>query len=230
MGVSYSDATDLLMVADTYNHKIKMVSQNELASTLAGEGKMVGCRGDQTPAFFNEPGGLCFFGSLLFVADTNNHAIKIVDLIRNTVTAMKVVPIEEEVVDALSGSGMKVFPVKAFRHSVVVHVRLTLPPDYYLNENGRHCWKYLNSSECIWIASPMGNFSTLQWTILFLKVQGAGAESNHQPDPILQLQVYLCNRVTRACHINTPLIKFHVQGVTEFPDENQITVQLTSDR
>lgn len=58
-------------------------------STLAGTGEAGNTLG---PAFtlssFNEPGGICAGGSgrLLYVADTNNHQIKVLDLASNTVS------------------------------------------------------------------------------------------------------------------------------------------------
>lgn len=47
------------------------------------------CTGDAEPAF-NEPGGLCVGdgGRLLYVADTNNHQIKVVDLEARTVSVV----------------------------------------------------------------------------------------------------------------------------------------------
>ncbi len=67
-----------LYVADTYNHKIKTVDPaSGETRTLAGTGQAG--RGDD-PAEFNEPAGLSAAGGKLFVADTNNHLIRVIDL------------------------------------------------------------------------------------------------------------------------------------------------------
>ena len=67
-----------LYVADTYNNKIKVVDPKTGATkTLAGTSKPG--RRDE-PAEFNEPGGLSAAADKLYVADTNNHAIRTIDL------------------------------------------------------------------------------------------------------------------------------------------------------
>lgn len=69
-----------LVVADTYNHKIKIVDPAARSSrTILGNGKP-GTRTEASgPAFF-EPGGLSVAGDELFVADTNNHRIVRINL------------------------------------------------------------------------------------------------------------------------------------------------------
>ena len=57
-------------------------------TTLAGSGKCGLADGSFEHAQFSEPGGLCLdpMGKTLFVADTNNHAIRVLDLDQKTVT------------------------------------------------------------------------------------------------------------------------------------------------
>jgi thiol-disulfide isomerase/thioredoxin/sugar lactone lactonase YvrE len=70
-----------LYVADTYNNKIKVVDvAQRTCRTLAGTGKPGRDDGDGAKATFNEPGGLTAAGDKLFVADTNNHLIRVVEL------------------------------------------------------------------------------------------------------------------------------------------------------
>jgi hypothetical protein len=68
----------LLYVADTYNNKIKKLDiRNKTAITIAGDGHP----GNQDlPARFDEPEGLSYAGGKLYVADTNNHALRVIDL------------------------------------------------------------------------------------------------------------------------------------------------------
>ena len=70
---------DRLVVADSYNHKIKIVDpKTREAKTFLGDGQ----RGadDGPKARFNEPAGLAIVGGQLFIADTNNHKIRVADL------------------------------------------------------------------------------------------------------------------------------------------------------
>ena len=70
-----------LVVADTYNHKIKQVDPlNRSSRTLLGTGKP-GASIDNGGIAFFEPGGLTVVGDEVFVADTNNHRIVQVHLV-----------------------------------------------------------------------------------------------------------------------------------------------------
>lgn len=73
-----------LYIADTYNSKIKLIDPvKRTCTTFAGE------RGGWLSApTFNEPGGLSFAGDKLFVADTNGHRIRVVDIKTGEVTTL----------------------------------------------------------------------------------------------------------------------------------------------
>ncbi len=69
-----------LLVADSYNHKIKLVDPRaRSARTLYGTGRPGTEAPGGAPAFY-EPGGLSAAGNRLFVADTNNHRVVEIDL------------------------------------------------------------------------------------------------------------------------------------------------------
>jgi sugar lactone lactonase YvrE len=71
-----------LYLADTYNNKIKVINVVEkTCQTIAGsgtEGSQDAGEGGQ--ATFNEPGGISAGREKLYVADTNNHTIRMVEL------------------------------------------------------------------------------------------------------------------------------------------------------
>ena len=70
---------DKVLIADTYNHKIKELDPKaRTVKTFLGTGKPG--QMDGTTAAFYEPGGLSVANSKLYIADTNNHAIRVVDL------------------------------------------------------------------------------------------------------------------------------------------------------
>ena len=77
LGVVYNDGW--LYVADTYNNKIKRVSPKERTSeTFIGTGQNGMRDGDK--ATLDEPGGVSVAFGKLYVADTNNHLIRVADL------------------------------------------------------------------------------------------------------------------------------------------------------
>lgn len=76
LGVAYLDGK--IYVADTYNNKVRTVAaETGDTGTLVGTGEP---GKSDSPAQFDEPGGLSVAAGKLYVADTNNHAIRIIDL------------------------------------------------------------------------------------------------------------------------------------------------------
>ena len=70
---------DKVLIADTYNHKIKELDpQKQKVTTRFGTGKPG--QSDGISASFYEPGGLSVANNKLYVADTNNHAVRMIDL------------------------------------------------------------------------------------------------------------------------------------------------------
>jgi DNA-binding beta-propeller fold protein YncE len=68
-----------LLIADTYNHKIKELDPKQRrVTTFVGTGKP-GQKDGTAPSFY-EPAGLSVANGKLYIADTNNHAIRVVDL------------------------------------------------------------------------------------------------------------------------------------------------------
>ena len=82
-------SNDTLYVADTYNHKIKAInSRTGEVLTVAGTGRP---GSGNEPAEFHEPAGLAFARGKLYVADTNNHAIRVIEFAApNRVSTLKI--------------------------------------------------------------------------------------------------------------------------------------------
>ena len=68
-------------MADTYNNKVKVIDLADRACrTLAGTGEPGLNDGLPAEATFDEPAGLAVAAGKLYVADTNNHRIRVIDL------------------------------------------------------------------------------------------------------------------------------------------------------
>ena len=81
---------DKLLIADTYNHKIKATrSETTKPSALCSEQESPDRRMEHQPSFY-EPGGLTVANDKLYVADTNNHAIRVVDLKTKQTTTLRI--------------------------------------------------------------------------------------------------------------------------------------------
>jgi DNA-binding beta-propeller fold protein YncE len=80
-GVAYHAGSGRLLVADTYNSKIKWLDPATRAvTTWLGDENRAHTDGPAAEARFNEPEGLSVAGEWLYIADTNNHTIRVVDL------------------------------------------------------------------------------------------------------------------------------------------------------
>jgi DNA-binding beta-propeller fold protein YncE len=83
------DGQPILYLADTFNNKIKRVDpMRREAVTVAGTGEQGSLDGDALDAEFREPSGLALFGRTLFIADTHNHAVRVLDLDRQHVRTL----------------------------------------------------------------------------------------------------------------------------------------------
>jgi len=88
LGVALTDGK--VLIADTYNHKLKILdASNKTVKTFLGTGKSG--QTDGANATFYEPGGISVADGKLFVADTNNHAIRVVNLKTKETSTLKIV-------------------------------------------------------------------------------------------------------------------------------------------
>jgi DNA-binding beta-propeller fold protein YncE len=89
LGVAYAGGT--VYVADTYNHKIKALDpRTGRLQTFAGTGTPGDRDGPGDQAQFYEPGGLSVGGGQLYVADTNNQRIRVLDLTSRLVSTLSI--------------------------------------------------------------------------------------------------------------------------------------------
>jgi thiol-disulfide isomerase/thioredoxin len=139
LGVGYRQGK--IYVADTYNNKLKVVdAKTGDVTTLAGS-KRPG--NTDSPPLFDEPGGLTVAGDLLYIADTNNHAIRIFDLKTNRLETLKIANLKppkpelrpEELKLPQDGKKVKVAPqsIRAGLNSVKIKVEFMLPEGLKLN-------------------------------------------------------------------------------------------------
>ena len=79
-----------LLIADTYNNKIKTISPiDRTAKSLLGTGQAGHVDDPGGQARFHEPGGLSAAAGRIYIADTNNHAIRVADLETREVTTLE---------------------------------------------------------------------------------------------------------------------------------------------
>jgi thiol-disulfide isomerase/thioredoxin len=85
LGITNHDGK--LYVADTYNNKIKVFDlKDKTLTTFVGRS---GDFGPLVPPMFSEPGGISYANGKLYVADTNAHRIRVVDIATKAVTTLQ---------------------------------------------------------------------------------------------------------------------------------------------
>jgi thiol-disulfide isomerase/thioredoxin len=136
LGVALT-AEGKLLVADTYNHKVKLVDPAaRTAKTVAGTGKPGTGVAGQAAAFFEPASVAAASATEAFVADTNNH--RIVRLNPQTGAWQEVVieglmaPAAEEVIEKEArDAGRKALPAGK---AIAITLKLALPAGHHLTE------------------------------------------------------------------------------------------------
>jgi len=135
LGVAWTG--DTLIIADTYNSKLKVIDVDTKSSMtlLGGQPGFA----DGADALFYEPGGLDYAGDTLYVADTNNHVIRLVDLETNEVSTLILKGIERFTPppdqDDYRGTIVELGAVEVAAGPGEVTIDITLPAGHKVNED-----------------------------------------------------------------------------------------------
>ncbi|XP_074446339.1 NHL repeat-containing protein 2 [Larus michahellis] len=221
LGVTWDKKRKLLYVADSYNHKIKVVDPKmKNCATLAGTGEASNVIGSSfTQSTFNEPGGLCVEGNgrLMYVADTNNHQIKVLDLETKILSMLPIlIPEACDVPDNLPLQKDKIKNLPKLPKSapniqlpsltvapgqtIQFLLKLTLPPDAKLNEEAPNSW-FITAEDNTWLlqgqclSGEIKDVSSQTIIPFQLPVSCLSAEA------ILAIQacLYYCSKGSSAC-------------------------------
>jgi DNA-binding beta-propeller fold protein YncE len=195
-----------VLIADTYNHKIKLLdAENRTVKTFLGTGKS-GQADGKTPSFY-EPAGLSIAGGKLYVADTNNHAIRVVDLATREVSTLKIegltppaaaVGEAEEYSPNLKENKTEIREVGQGAQNAIA-VQIKLPEGFHLNTNAPNRYE-ISTGDTGFVKTQKGaqKFSQLPLKIPFETVQTGSANLR------VKVTVYYCREDnTGACLIKT---------------------------
>lgn len=139
-----------LYIADTYNHRIKVL--HLATSTLrpvAGDGVPGLVDGTGTESRLAEPSGLSAAGRRLYVADTNNHQIRVIDLDTGALTTLALSNLDlATVTEAFrSGDEVRLAQVAIAPGRLRLTVDFDVPDGYKFNDLGtfRFAWSFDDS-------------------------------------------------------------------------------------
>jgi len=158
-----------LYVADTYNSRIRVVDpETGAVSTLGGSD--AGWRDGAQPKFY-EPGGIDAWDGRLYVADTNNHAIRVIDAGSGSTRTL----VLTEGVGLLGDTGGAVPVVRLPAVTVApgtgrVEVALELPNGYKVNPQAPLSYAFSSRGvNALFTGGASGNLTDpklpLSWTV-----------------------------------------------------------------
>ncbi len=135
LGIVWDAADGDLIIADTYNSKLKRIDP-ETGDTTTYLGGEQGWSDGSDPRFY-EPGGLAIDGRALYVADTNNQVIRVVDLETNTVATLVLHGIENFTAPAdeadYPGIVVDLDPARVAPGTGQIEIDIELPDGYKVN-------------------------------------------------------------------------------------------------
>ncbi|XP_035997719.1 NHL repeat-containing protein 2 [Fundulus heteroclitus] len=243
LGVAWAREQSLLYVADSYNHKIKVVDpKTKQCTTLAGTGEAGDTLGPQfTATCFNEPGGLCVSGKHLYVADTNNHKIKLLNLDSNTVSLFHIATecTDSAAVAPLGATKVPTLPKSAARkdlppvsasegQTVVMSLTASLPEGAKLTQEAPSSWA-LSAEGNEWLLESQvtsGHILDLSKPLrVSAQLPAAVKESDRNASLRLSVWLFYCLEEGKACTMKAACFTqpLHIKAG---PGEGDVTVAL----
>lgn len=134
-GIAYLNGT--LYITDTYNHTIRTLDPvSWTLGTLSGDGTPGWADGTGEVSQFNEPAALAVADGKLYVADTNNHLLRIVDPVSGAATTLTL----SNLAVAEASGARDVLQVRLDEQAVApgttnLRLKVTAPDGYRLNGN-----------------------------------------------------------------------------------------------
>jgi DNA-binding beta-propeller fold protein YncE len=154
LGVAFADG--YLWVADTYNSKIKRIDpESGTAVTLAGAGS--GWSDGPEPRFY-EPGGISAGDGVLYVADTNNHSIRVVDTSTGATSTLVLKGAEEFLPaageDLFAGTVVESSQMTVGIGAVDVVLRIEIPDGFKVNPDAPSRFDFTIDGTAASVESP----------------------------------------------------------------------------
>jgi thiol-disulfide isomerase/thioredoxin len=213
---------DKVLVADTYNHKIKLLDPAvRTVRSFVGTGKPGQADGAQ-PSFY-EPGGLAVAGNQLYVADTNNHAIRVVDLKTKETRTLALKDLQPPAANqtattepAVNEEEIKLPAQKVRMGDASLVINVQLPPGYHLNQGAPHRYQVsVVSGAQFLVIDPQNTSRSLKNPQLPIRVPVRASASGAAEARAEFTFVYCREDNTGVCRIKTLVWRVPVEVVDD---------------
>jgi hypothetical protein len=230
LGVAYLNGK--LYVADTYNHKIKEIEiQKRESRTYAGTRQVGANDGDRKQAQFNEPGGISATSRELFVADTNNHLIRRIEVATGRVSTVKLSGLEK-----LAGASGRRFrgrvvemaPLALAPGAANVTVSFNLPKGYKYNQGAPFFVSTRSGNDqLIRLKGEQGgrNFTESPFPLTIPLEVAAATPGSARPNLTVDAVLYFCNDAEeQVCLVDSIRVEVPIEARTGAPATGRIEV------
>lgn len=186
---------------------------------------------DDDVTTFNEPGGLCIIRNKLYIADTNNHTVKVLQLDNNSFSSLLKFNLKYDSVDStemetfskLDKLTLNALKVNSKGGKIILKLKLSFEEGMALADQAPQKW-YVKLPNPTWSCVP--NYgSNVEDIELFLSIS-----ESHLPKGVVNLVYQIVTCTSSTC---TPKNFVISQGITFvdngfFSVTNHINVQVTS--
>jgi hypothetical protein len=230
LGVTANEDGSVLYIADTYNSRIKRVNlETKVTETVFGLDTEGFQDGDADAALFYEPGGLDYADGKLYVADTNNHAIRVIDLEAGAVSTInfpnaEALQLNNEITVAGGNLGLNTeltLPeqtVAPGEGEIVLHI--ALPEGYKVNEDAPSQVAWTSDGDAISLDEET---ATQSLEDIELRVPVSLSEGDANLSGVLT--IYYCEAVNETlCFIDEVNVQMPVV-VSEDGDASELMVE-----
>ncbi|MGI8732345.1 MAG: thioredoxin-like domain-containing protein [Pyrinomonadaceae bacterium] len=242
---------DKVLIADTYNHRIKQLDP-ETRSVTSVFGNGHAGQADGTSPSFYEPGGLSVANGKLYVADTNNHAVRVIDLKTKSTATLRIKDLQPPAVVATETSETDAGPNAEEIQLAIQQVRsdsagnliveVELPSGFHLNPMAPHRYRVSveKGLQQLGLGSPsapeaVGRSNETKQTSKSLRLPlriPFSASAPGEAELKIQLTLFYCREDnTGTCRIKTLVWRVPVGIVKDAaaPAEIRISSKLTAE-
>jgi hypothetical protein len=224
LGVAWRDG--LVWVADTYNSRIKVIDPaKKSVRTLAGSGKKAFADGRLGEAAFDEPGGLAWLGGKLYIADTNNHQIRILDPVAKSVSSLELRGLEKLSrgrMDRFRGRTLDLGEREVRSGAATLALDVVLPDGYKFNQDAPFFmrWKAAEGNGLRFkLQADQVDFKQARFP-LEVPIEQEGGRADLTIDTV----VYYCTSQSSACYVDPIRVKLAVRGTPSGPPVSEVKI------
>ncbi|HUV30032.1 MAG TPA: thioredoxin-like domain-containing protein [Acidobacteriota bacterium] len=222
LGVVYKDG--LLYVADTYNARVKVVDpETRTSTTYAGTGEHGLTDGPADEARFNEPSGITTLDDELFIADANNHQIRVLNMESRQVRTLVLTGLERferPSSPRFAGRIVRLAPHRLRAGSAEITVDVNLPGGCKLAPGAPTLLHWQSSDEDV-VQFARNDGETISFPFSLPARTASGTS-----DLTLEAVVYYCQGESSVCLLDNVRILVPVTVDTDGPSRLSVSLEV----